>query len=84
MDPESLSKQLLEAEEHVAHGEWLINRQREIVRQLTDGGLDSRDAEEVLRTLETSQTLSIADRDQLRAKLDKGEPAPLVGLEVRC
>ena len=78
MDLESLSRQFREAEVHVANGEQLISRQRQIVSELAEDGLDTRDAKSVLSSLETSQTLNIRDRDQLRAKLSGDAGSPLI------
>ena len=71
MNREMLIQHLEEAELHVLQGEQIISRQREILSILLLDGLSTRDAEAILVTLEQSQALHVADRDKLRAALEK-------------
>ena len=69
MDSETLIWLLSEAEQHIAQGEQLLRRQREIVQRLSNVKGDTREARSILITLEESQALHIADRDRLRTQV---------------
>jgi hypothetical protein len=64
-----LRKHLALAERHVAEGERLIARQRELVTSLERGGHDLRDAIELLRLFKELEALHVAHRDRLRKEL---------------
>ncbi len=59
------------AERHVAQGERILARQREIVAKLCRGGhlRAAQAASDLLSTFEESQALHVADRDWLLAEL---------------
>ena len=57
-------------ERHVIEGEAHLARVRQIIAELESSGQDTIDAWELLQTLEKSQALHIAVRDQLRALVD--------------
>jgi hypothetical protein len=60
-----------QAERHVAIGERNLARQRVIIETLGRDGYDTTDARGVLRVFEQAQAMHIADRNRLRAKLEK-------------
>jgi hypothetical protein len=69
MDRAVLEQSLAQAEMHVAKGEDIVARQREIVAELAKDGHDVRSARELLTLFETTQALLIADRDRIRDEL---------------
>jgi hypothetical protein len=69
MDRATLEEHLALAAAHVAAGERLVARQRELVAQLERDGHDTLEATKVLNQLEQLQALYIADRDRLRKEL---------------
>jgi hypothetical protein len=75
MEREILLERLAQAEQRVSRGLEHIEYQRGIVDRLRESGLDTVGAEEMLRYLEESQALYVADRDQLRTE---------VGEQIEC
>jgi PAS domain S-box-containing protein len=75
MNTELIRHRLHQADRHVAEGERLVNRQREIFRILQNGGHDIETAKAHLITLETSQALHIAGRERLRTMILDAENA---------
>jgi hypothetical protein len=69
MDRAVLEQRLTQAERHVAEGEDIVARQREIVAELAKDHHDVRFAQELLTLFETTQALHIADRDRIQAEL---------------
>jgi hypothetical protein len=68
-DRKILSQHLTEAEEHVASGQRIVARQRELVAQLERHGHDSRQARELLAESQATLGHQIDDRNRLRAEL---------------
>jgi hypothetical protein len=64
-----IEQHLIETEQHIAHGEQLIAEQREIIRDLQRDGHDTTKAREVLATLEETQRLNVAAREQIQQEL---------------
>ena len=69
-----MTEYLAQAERHVADGEHQIACQREIIDELERDGQDTRMARDALAHFEEMQALHLADRDQLRAELQKYPP----------
>jgi hypothetical protein len=69
MDRVLLEQCLTQDERHVAQGEDIVARQREIVAELANDHHDVRLAQELLTLFETTQALHIADRDRIRDEL---------------
>ncbi len=74
MDRRTLTEYLAQAERHVAEGEHQIACQLEIIDELERSGQDTRAARDQLAHLEEMQRLHLADRDRLRAELQKYPP----------
>ena len=68
---ERMLRHLKEAEQHVQNGEELLKRQRVLVDELDRDGHDTSTAREVLRTLEQSQSMHIADRDRVLEEVER-------------
>ena len=62
--------QLARAEHHIAEGERLIARQKELIDRLGGRHRDTLEAEALLHEFERSLALHIAERDRLRRKRD--------------
>ena len=71
MDVATKELHLAKAEDHVAQGERNLARQMIVVAKLERSGLDSAAAQALLTTFEKLQVLHEADRDRLRAELDR-------------
>jgi hemerythrin len=69
MDRAMLLQHFAMTERHVAEGERLIKRQREIIAALGRKGFDTQWARELLEQLEETQTSHIAHRDRLAKEL---------------
>ena len=69
MDQALIVKHLAQAVEHIALGERLIARQKEIVATLQAGGHDTATAQWLLVQFEDLQTEHVSHRDWLNAKL---------------
>jgi hypothetical protein len=54
---------------HVAKGEQIVARQREIIARLESAGCDASDAKRLLLQFEELQSLHVADRDRLEKAL---------------
>ena len=57
------------AEEHVAKGERIVARQKDLVAELENDGHDTKEARSVLCQFEQVLQSHIADRDRLRDEL---------------
>jgi hypothetical protein len=66
-----LLEHLAMAERHVHEGETHLVHQRELIARLKHGGYGTLEAENLLRLMCQSQALHIADRDRLRAELER-------------
>lgn len=69
MDRAMLERHLAQAERHIAEGEDHLARLRQLIDHLTSGRHDLKPAHDLLRTMKSSQTLCVADRNRLRAEL---------------
>jgi hypothetical protein len=69
MDRALIISYLQAAEEHVSNGERQIARHCDLVSTLERAGQDTTSAIALLREMEKTQTLHIADRERLRAEL---------------
>jgi hypothetical protein len=69
MDRQQVLNYLEAAERHVAEGEALVTRQRNLLEDLRGQGRDLGSARDLLGRLEQAQAQQIADRDRLRALL---------------
>ena len=69
VDRSELLAHLAQAEAHVATGEQLLARQRDLIARLERSGHDTTTAREVLAELERSQEIHQADRDRFLAEL---------------
>jgi hypothetical protein len=67
--PRAAEAHLAMAERYVVDGERHVDRQRELIGELKRDGHDTVLATQLLRSLEESQALHIADRDRLRKVL---------------
>jgi hypothetical protein len=56
---------------HVARGEQIVARQREIIARLERAGCDTSDAERLLLQFEELQSLHVEDCDRLEKKLSE-------------
>lgn len=67
----TIERHLAEAEGHVRLGQRLIDRQKDMVRELErDGHSDAAiTARDLLATFEITQKAHVSDRDRLRAEL---------------
>ena len=75
-DSPSLSSWLNRSQEHVAKGERLIARQKELVAELASRGADVSRYESLLAILEEAQRLHLAHRDRLARRLEERKSAP--------
>ena len=66
-----LSSVLNRAQEHVAKGERLIARQKELVAEIASRGADVSRYESLLAILEEAQRLHLAHRDRLTRDLEE-------------
>ena len=64
-----LEQRLTEIEQHIAHGEELIARQREIIANLQRDRHDTTRARELLAGLEETQRVYIARRGRIQQEL---------------
>jgi hypothetical protein len=71
MDREMLERHLRQAEKHVGASARRVVRQREMVAQLEQEGLDTSTARAFLEQLEDMKQRYIADCDRLRRELGK-------------
>ncbi len=62
--------ELLEAEQHVAESNALIERQRHLIEKLVDEGYDITSAQIVFDSLIVSLSLHLKNRHRLRAMLN--------------
>ena len=69
VDRAMVEKHLQQAREHVALGELHLARQREIVAELIDRGVDVTEAKRLLMNFEESQLMHVAHLDRLKAEL---------------
>ena len=69
MDRAMVEKHLQQAREHVALGELHLARQREIVAELINRGVDVTEAKRLLLNFEESQLMHVAHLDRLKAEL---------------
>ncbi|MDR9780862.1 hypothetical protein [Rhizobium redzepovicii] len=69
MERAMVEKHLQQAREHVALGGQHIARQREIVAEMTDRGVDATEAIRLLVNFEESQVMHLAHLDRLNAEL---------------
>jgi hypothetical protein len=66
MDRQMIADHLELAERHVSQGALHLEKQRQIIATLIEGGHDVRQAKDLLSVLEETQALHVADRDRLR------------------
>jgi hypothetical protein len=77
MDREKLKRHLDEAEDNIGRGVRLVVEQWNLIAKLERKRWDTADARRVLKLLEESRDLHMAERDRLlRALKDYPEPAP--------
>ena len=69
MSRQTLTRHLAQAEAAVALGRKNIARQHEIIAELEQVGHDAVTAKALLVGFEATQTLHIADRDQIAAEI---------------
>ena len=69
MDRTMGQQHLAQAERHVAQGDVIVARQRELVSRLERAGLDTKAASLLLRQFEISQALHVAHRNRRRKEL---------------
>ena len=67
---DELEHLLVELEMLVADGDRHIRRQREIIEGLASAGLDTTDAERMLRVFEKLQVLHVDRRDRVRTSVN--------------
>jgi len=68
---EQVSRTLVTAERHVVDGEARISRQRLLVARLERLGQDVSLATDVLKLFQTTQFTYVADRDRLKALVQR-------------
>lgn len=69
MDKILLIQHLLEAEDHIAKGRRILERQRAVIANLEAEHWDTANARDLLGQLEECQALHVADRDRLMREL---------------
>jgi hypothetical protein len=69
MDQNMILDHLAIVRRHVAKGEQIVARQREIIARLESAGCDVSDAKRLLLQFEELQSLHVADRDRLEKVL---------------
>ena len=74
MHRSNLRDHLRRARAHVTLGERNIDRQHETVETLLHSGHDTFEAEKLLRLLETTQRLFVADVERLERLLQDSRP----------
>jgi hypothetical protein len=70
MDKDVAQQRLAQVERHVALGDRHIENQCKLIAKLARLSRDTNQTELLLRTLEDTQRLHLADRDRLRKELD--------------
>jgi hypothetical protein len=70
MDRELVQEHLHLAERHVAQGAELVERQRRLIEKLESDGHDTTAARTILRTLEDTQAIHVADCERLSEQLN--------------
>jgi hypothetical protein len=71
MDRNMILDHLATVHRHVARGEQIVARQREIIARLERAGCNTSDAKRLLLQFEELQSLHIEDREQLEKKLSE-------------
>jgi hypothetical protein len=71
MDRNMILDHLAMVRRHVARGEQIIARQREMIARLERAGCDTSDAERLLLRFEKLQSIHIEDRERLEKKLSE-------------
>jgi hypothetical protein len=66
MDRHTLELNFRAAHARAAQGHQALLRQRQYIRELEQGGLDTATAKALLRIYEQSQAMNLFDRDRLR------------------
>jgi hypothetical protein len=66
---EMLQRHLALAEKHVASGERIVSRQKDLIAEMIRDNLDSHEAKSLLALFEKVLKIFLADRDRLRADL---------------
>ena len=74
MDRVTLHDHLAQTERHITQGQQTIARQRTLIVNLQDEGLDTQAAEDLLKQFEATQAMHIADRDRLLRELGIAVP----------
>lgn len=69
MDYQTLVDHLTQAEEHVAKGAALVERERAILEELRRDGHATASSEQLLKTLEETQQLHVAHLERIRREL---------------
>ena len=68
-----LQDHLAMAERHIASGNRVITRQRQLINQLEAGGHDTRAAQSLLDRFEDLQASHLADRDRLIKEINSAQ-----------
>lgn len=71
MDRLLLERHLAMAERHIAFGERIASKQRELIGELEHNGQNSFQAKALLAAFEELQFLLVADRDQLKKEIEE-------------
>jgi hypothetical protein len=71
MDRNMILDHLAIVRRHVAGGEQIVARQREIIARLERAGCDTSDATRLLLQFEEVQSLHVAHRERLEKKLSE-------------
>jgi hypothetical protein len=74
MDRALAEQHLTVAERLVAQSQSLIVRQRQLIAEIEGNGHASATARELLRQLQETQAIHVADRDRLLKELGLGQP----------
>lgn len=64
-----IEQQLMETEQHIAHGEQLVAQQREMIGDLQRAGHDTTKARQLLAAMEEMQRLYVAARERMQQEL---------------
>ena len=80
MDEALLRRHLAQAERQVAEGEGQLARHRSLIRKLKRDGNGTRAARLFFSSLEEIQALHVAERDRLRAELERTARGSLMPL----
>jgi hypothetical protein len=84
-DPDQTAAHLEQAEQHLREGQWRLERQRELVKQLERNGRSLDQAKILLRQFELMQATNVERLARLRKEVERAsvaEPIGAIGVSV--